>query len=100
MRTTAAQLTVPGSAWRAGVQISQRSTARAVTGSASDNLGAAGITQTLSIDGKTVASAIGASLSFTWNTRKATVGSHVLMLSASDKAGNVTKTSTTVQVLR
>lgn len=57
--------------------------------SASDNNGAAGITQTLYIDGKQVASGTGASLSYSWNTRKASSGSHVVQAVAKDQSNNV-----------
>jgi hypothetical protein len=57
--------------------------------SASDNNGAAGITQTLYIDGVRVASVTGASLSYSWNTRKAAAGNHVLQAVAKDQANNV-----------
>lgn len=57
--------------------------------SASDNNGAAGITQTLYIDGVRVASGTGASLSYNWNTRKAAAGNHVLQAVAKDQANNV-----------
>jgi thermitase len=60
-----------------------------VTVNASDNSGAAGLTQTLYIDGVRVASSTGASLSFSWNTRKAASGIHVLQAVAKDKANNV-----------
>jgi hypothetical protein len=57
--------------------------------SASDNNGAAGIAQTLYIDGVRVASGNGASLSYNWNTRKAAAGNHVLQAVAKDQANNV-----------
>ena len=57
--------------------------------SASDNNGAAGIAQTLYIDGVRVASGTGASLSYSWNTRKAAAGNHVLQAVAKDQANNV-----------
>lgn len=56
---------------------------------ASDNNGAAGIVQTLYIDGASVASGTGASLTYSWNTRKAAAGSHVLQAVAKDQANNV-----------
>lgn len=56
---------------------------------ASDNNGAAGIAQTLYIDGVVVASGTGASLSYNWNTRKAATGTHVLQAVAKDQANNV-----------
>ena len=63
---------------------------------ASDNSGSAGITQTLKINGTTVATGTGASLSYTWNTRKIAAGSYTLTATARDAAGN--SSSTSVQV--
>lgn len=68
---------------------------------ADDNMGASGVTQVLRLDGKIVASgAGGASLNYNWNTRKSKAGSHVLTLTGADRAGNITTTSTTVNVAR
>ncbi|WIT13018.1 S8 family serine peptidase [Paucibacter sediminis] len=64
-----------------------------VSASASDNSGAAGISQRLYIDGKLAASATGASLSYSWNTRKAGAGTHTLQVVAKDAAGNSSTTS-------
>ena len=66
-----------------------------VSVNASDNSGAAGITQSLYIDNKLVKTVQGSALAYSWNTRKLT-GSHVLNSTAVDKAGN--KSSATVQV--
>lgn len=63
---------------------------------ASDNAGAAGIKQSLYLNGKLVASATGASLSYNWNTRKSSNGSHTLQAVAKDAAGNTTSTSVSV----
>lgn len=57
--------------------------------SASDNAGASGIKQSLYIDDALVASSSGGSLSYSWNTRKATKGSHTIKAVATDAAGNV-----------
>ena len=65
---------------------------------ASDNSGSAGITQTLYIDGKKVASAVGAALSYSWNTRKVASGPHAVTATARDAAGN--STTQTVSVTR
>jgi thermitase len=67
-----------------------------IASSASDNSGAAGIQQTLSINGKQVASGSGATLSYSWNTRKAATGSHTIQIVAQDAAGNKTTTSVSV----
>lgn len=60
---------------------------------ASDNNGSAGITQTLKINGATVATGTGSSLSYSWNTRKASAGSYTLTATAKDAAGNTSSTS-------
>ena len=65
---------------------------------ASDNSGSAGITQALYIDGKKVASAVGAALSYSWNTRKVASGPHAVTATARDAAGN--STTQTVSVTR
>lgn len=57
-----------------------------VRGSATDNVGVA--TLRLFIDGSQVASASGSSLSYSWNTRKVSRGTHTLLLQATDAAGN------------
>ncbi len=57
-----------------------------ITASASDNVGVASLK--LSIDGKLVASSNSASLSYTWNTRKTSAGTHTIQAQASDAAGN------------
>jgi len=70
-----------------------------IKGSAVDNLGAAGITLTLTINDKAAATATGGSLSYTWNTRKLASGSnHVLKLTAKDAAGNLAGSSITVTI--
>lgn len=65
---------------------------------AADDRGSAGITQQLFIDGKLVKSATGTSLSYQWNTRKASSGAHSITTVARDAAGNTA--SRTVQVSR
>lgn len=63
---------------------------------ASDDSGAAAISQTLLINGTRVASATGGSLSFNWNTRKVKPGSYVIQAVAVDAAGNRSSQSVTV----
>lgn len=65
--------------------------------SAADNLGAAGITQLLYINGKQVASASGAALSYNWNTRKLRAGTYTVQAVARDAAGNSASSAVTVQ---
>ena len=64
--------------------------------SASDTAGSSALQQTLYIDGKLVASGTGASLSYSWNTRKVSAGTHTLQAVAQDAAGN--KTTASIQV--
>lgn len=70
----------------------------AIKVSASDNAGATGISQSLYIDGKLVASTTGGLLNHSWNTRKVSKGSHAIEARARDAAGNVT--SKTIRVIR
>lgn len=70
----------------------------AVSVSASDNAGAAGIQTSLSIDGKLVASGQGGSLSYSWNTRKVTPGTHTIAVTARDAAGNTGTKTVSVSV--
>lgn len=55
---------------------------------AADNSGTAALKQYLYIDGVLVASTTGGSLSYNWNTRKVTAGSHSISAVAQDAAGN------------
>ncbi|MBC7857424.1 MAG: S8 family serine peptidase [Burkholderiaceae bacterium] len=64
--------------------------------SATDNSGAAGIRQTLYIDGVVKASATGGSLAYSWNTRKVAAGSHTIQVVARDAANNASSTSVLV----
>jgi hypothetical protein len=63
---------------------------------AADNAGASGLTTVLIIDGVTKAQGSGGTLGYTWNTRKVSVGPHVLTATARDAAGNTSSTSVTV----
>ncbi len=65
-----------------------------IQGVGSDNI--AVMNAKLYIDGKLVASSSGSSVSYNWNSRKASSGTHTVRLDVSDAAGNVG--STTVQV--
>jgi hypothetical protein len=64
--------------------------------SASDNLGVAGIKQELYINGAKVASSLGGSLSYGWDTRKVKAGSYTLQAVARDAAGNTSTHAITV----
>lgn len=65
-----------------------------ISGSATDNVGVTKLQ--LAIDGKLVATVSGGSLSYSWNTRKVTSGSHTILLLATDAAGNTASTSISV----
>jgi hypothetical protein len=69
-----------------------------VSVNASDNSGSAGINMSVYIDGQLKASGAGSSLSFSWNSRKASAGTHTIQAVAKDMAGNTSTTS--VQVTR
>lgn len=66
----------------------------AVKVSATDNAGTSTLRQTLYINGKSVATATGGALNYSWNTRKVAAGSYTLQAVAVDAAGN----SSSVQV--
>lgn len=70
--------------------------ALSVSASATDNSGAAGITQSLYIDGVLKATATGSSLNYSWNTRKVIAGAHTLQVVAQDAAGNSATSSVQV----
>jgi hypothetical protein len=59
-----------------------------ITTSASDNKGAAGITQFIYVNGVLKASGSGATLSVNWNTRKLRPGLYTIQVVARDAAGN------------
>ena len=67
-----------------------------VTVSASDNSGAAGISQWIYIDGSLKATGSGGSLAYNWNTRKFAFGTHTIHAVARDAAGNTSSTSVQV----
>lgn len=58
-----------------------------INASASDDMGIAGLK--LYIDGNLVAAMSSASLSYTWNTRKVSPGTHTIKAEAQDNAGNL-----------
>ena len=67
-----------------------------ISASASDNSGAAGITQTLYIDGVLKTTVSGASLSYGWNVNKVPSGAHTIQVVANDAAGNTSSASVQV----
>ncbi|MFL6707568.1 MAG: S8 family serine peptidase [Massilia sp.] len=69
-----------------------------VSVSATDNSGAAGISESLYIDNALVASGKGGALAYTWRTKRVAGGNHVLTAVAKDAAGNTATTSVTVSV--
>jgi subtilisin family serine protease len=68
----------------------------AVQGTATDNVGVTSIQ--FYVDGQLVTSASTSPFSFSWNTTSAANASHMLMVNASDAAGNVGSASVTVTV--
>jgi subtilisin family serine protease len=64
--------------------------------SATDDSGAAAISQSLYIDGKLTAKGSGGTLSYNWNTRKAAAGSHTIQAISKDTAGNTGSASVSV----
>lgn len=64
---------------------------------ATDNAGTAGLSQSLYIAGKLVASTTGGTLSYNWNTRPLKNGNHTLQAVAKDAAGNATSVSISVK---
>jgi len=66
--------------------------------SATDNSGAAGITQRLYIDVALVSTVQGGAVSYNWNARKASSGTHVIKVIATDAAGN--SATTQIQVTK
>jgi thermitase len=76
----------------AGSQLKGKGTVTIAT-SASDNSGAAGISQSLYIDGALASTASGATLSYGWNMNRVASGTHTLKIVASDAAKNSATTS-------
>lgn len=69
-----------------------------ISTAASDNNGTATLKQWIYVDGLQVATGTGGSLSYSWNTRKATAGAHTISAVAQDASGN--KTSVAVSVTK
>ena len=68
--------------------------------SASDNSGAAGITQLLYIDGILKATGKGSTIGYNWNIRKVAGGTHTVKAVAKDAAGNTSSASVVVTVIK
>ena len=64
--------------------------------SAADNMGAAGISLSLYIDGALKAQGTGATLTYNWNIRKLKAGAHTIQVIARDAAGNSSSASAQV----
>jgi hypothetical protein len=81
--TTPPSLTIrnPSDGSRVGTKVT-------ITAAASDDSGTAGLKQVLLIDGRQVATATGGTLSYTWNTRKLSAGTHTVQVTATNAAGN------------
>lgn len=69
-----------------------------ITVLASDDSGAATLSQKLYIDNVLVSQATGATLSYKWNTKKAATGARTIRAEAQDAAGNMA--ATTIQVVK
>jgi subtilisin family serine protease len=67
-----------------------------VSTSADDDSGAAGIRQSLYVDGVLVAKGSGSSMAYNWNSKKASKGTHTIQATAMDAAGNTTTTTVSV----
>ena len=72
----------------------------AISVSASDNGGAAGITQLLYIDGILKATGKGSTIGYNWNIRKVAGGTHMVKAVAKDAAGNTSSASVIVTVIK
>jgi thermitase len=72
----------------------------AVSVSATDNSGAAALTESLYIDNTLVATGKGGNLAYTWATRRYSYGNHTVKAMAKDAAGNWSSVSATVKVVR
>ena len=68
--------------------------------SATDNAGAAGIRQSLYINGTLRQTSVGAVLSYSWNSRKDNVGAYSILVVARDAAGNSTTRSISVSKVK
>ncbi len=67
-----------------------------ISSTATDNSGAAGITQSLYIDGALKTTASGGNLSYSWNSKGRKTAKHIVSVTATDKAGNKSTKSITV----
>jgi hypothetical protein len=72
----------------------------AVSMHATDNNGAAALTETLYIDNVQVATGKGGTLAYTWNTRNYSYGYHKVKAMSKDAAGNWASVTNTVYVVR
>ena len=67
-----------------------------ITLSASDNQGTAGLSNEIYINNVRMATGAGGGLSFNWNTRKVSSGTHTIEARSRDAAGNASRTSISV----
>jgi thermitase len=91
--TVAADTSAPAVSFLSPTQSTISATSLTISTSASDNSGAAGITQSLYINSKLMTTVTGSSLNYRWNTRNLKKGTYLLQVAASDKAGNRTTVS-------
>lgn len=59
-----------------------------ISATATDNSGTAGLSMTIAIDGVQKAAATGGTISYNWNAKKAAPGTHTIVVTAKDAAGN------------
>lgn len=72
----------------------------AISGNATDDSAAAGITQTLYINGALKATGKGNTLGYNWNIRHVAAGTHAIQIVAKDAAGNASSASVNVTVIK
>ncbi|ARO87589.1 peptidase S8 [Nitrosospira lacus] len=72
----------------------------AISVNATDDSGAAGITQTVYIDGVLKATGSGSTLGYNWNIRKVAAGTHTVEVVTKDLAGNAASASVNVTVIK
>ena len=72
----------------------------AISVNATDDSAAAGITQTVYVDGVLKATGTGSTLGYNWNIRKVAAGTHTIEVVTKDAAGNASPASVNVTVIK
>lgn len=72
----------------------------AISVNATDDSAAAGITQTVYVDGVLKATGTGSTLGYNWNIRKVAAGTHTIEVMTKDAAGNASTASVNVTVIK